>query len=73
MAEDEGLLYDFCIELLHNQGVSDPTYARMLAIRRKPGIVEAASLEGYRYHSMIMNTVLIAARRCNETSTNSFP
>jgi len=42
-------------------------------LRAHAGVVEAASLEGYRYHSMIMNTVLIAARRWNETSTNSFP
>src|SRR5271154_4805033 len=30
MAEDEEIVYDFCNELLHNQSVSDPTYARML-------------------------------------------
>src|SRR5215472_17191133 len=31
MAEDEEIIYDLCIELLHNQSVSDPTYARALA------------------------------------------
>jgi 4-carboxymuconolactone decarboxylase len=57
MAEDEGLLYDFSIELFHNQSVSDPTYARTLARFGEPGIVEAASLAGYYTHlSMIMNT-----------------
>jgi 4-carboxymuconolactone decarboxylase len=57
MAEDEALLYDFCTELLHNQSVSDPTYASMLAKFGEAGIVEAASLEGYyTYLSMIMNT-----------------
>ena len=57
MGEDEAALYDFCIELLHNQSVSDPTYARMLERFGEPGIVEAASLEGYyAYLSMIMNT-----------------
>jgi 4-carboxymuconolactone decarboxylase len=57
MADDEAALYDFCIELLHNQSVSDPTYARMLAKFGEPGIVEAASLEGYyTYLSMVMNT-----------------
>ena len=56
MAEDEDLLYDFCTELLHNQSVSDPTYARMLAKFGEPGIVEAATLEGYyTYLSMVMN------------------
>ena len=57
MAEDEAAIYDFCTELLHNQSVSDPTYARMLGKFGEPGIVEAASLEGYyAYLSMIMNT-----------------
>jgi len=57
MAADEETLYDFCAELLHNQSVSDVTYAKMLAQFKEPGIVEAASLEGYyTYLSMIMNT-----------------
>ena len=57
MAADEETLYDFCAELLHNQSVSDATYAKMLAQFKEPGIVEAASLEGYyTYLSMIMNT-----------------
>lgn len=57
MADDEELIYDFCTELLHNQSVSDATYARMLAKFGEAGIVEAASLEGYyTYLSMIMNT-----------------
>ncbi len=57
MAEDEEILYDFCTELLHNQSVSDPTYARALAKFGEPGVVEAASLEGYyTFLSMVMNT-----------------
>ena len=57
MADDEAIVYDFCIEVLHNQSVSDPTYARMLAKFGEPGAVEAASLEGYyTFLSMIMNT-----------------
>jgi 4-carboxymuconolactone decarboxylase len=57
MADDEALVYDFCTELLHNQSVSDPTYASMLAKFGEAGIIEAASLEGYyTYLSMIMNT-----------------
>jgi 4-carboxymuconolactone decarboxylase len=57
MAGDEALIYDFCTELLHNQSVSDATYASMLAKFGEAGIVEAASLEGYyTYLSMIMNT-----------------
>ena len=57
MAEDEEIVYDFCDELLNNQSVSDPTYARALAKFGEAGVVEAASLEGYyTYLSMIMNT-----------------
>ena len=57
MTDDEAIVYDFCIEVLHNQSVSDPTYARMLAKFGEPGAVEAASLEGYyTFLSMIMNT-----------------
>ncbi len=57
MEEDEAIIYELCTELLHNQSVSDPTYARALAKFGEPGIIEAASLEGYyTYLSMIMNT-----------------
>ena len=57
MPEDEEILYDFCMELLHNQSVSDPTYARAVAKFGEPGVVEAASLVGYyTYLAMVMNT-----------------
>jgi 4-carboxymuconolactone decarboxylase len=56
MTEEEELLYDFCTELLDNQSVSDATYARAVAKFGEPGVVEAASLEGYyTYLSMMMN------------------
>ena len=57
MAEDEEILYDFCMELLHNHSVSDPTSARAVEKFGEAGVVEATSLEGYyTYLSMIMNT-----------------
>jgi 4-carboxymuconolactone decarboxylase len=56
MADDEAALYDFCIELIHNKSVSDPTYARALAILGEAGVVEAAGLEGYyTFLAMVMN------------------
>jgi 4-carboxymuconolactone decarboxylase len=56
MTDEEALIYDFCTELLDNQSVSDATYARAVAKFGEPGVVEAASLEGYyAYLSMIMN------------------
>jgi 4-carboxymuconolactone decarboxylase len=61
MADDEEIVYDFCDELLHNQSVSDPTYARMLAKFGEPGVVEAAALEGYyAFLSMVMNVARTA-------------
>lgn len=56
MAEDEEVLYDFCMELLQNKGVSDATYARALAKLGEAGIVEAAGLQGYyTFLAMLMN------------------
>jgi len=74
MAEDEAALYDFCIELLHNQSVSDPTYARMLERFGEAGIVEAASLEGYyTYLSMIMNTARSPLAAGTKAQLTPFP
>lgn len=57
MAEDEEILYDFCVELHRNQGVSDTTYARALSKFGEEGIVEAATIEGfYALLAMVMNT-----------------
>src|SRR5262245_40050486 len=57
MAEDEEILYDLCTELQRNHSVSDATYARALAKFGEPGIVEAASLQGYySLLAMVMNT-----------------
>jgi 4-carboxymuconolactone decarboxylase len=57
MTDDEAILYDFCTELLRNQSVSDPTYARAVSKFGESGVVEAASLVGYyTYLAMIMNT-----------------
>ena len=51
LADDEAAVYDFCMELLRNHGVSDPTYARMVSHpgregghrrHRHPGLLPAA-------------------------------
>jgi 4-carboxymuconolactone decarboxylase len=74
MAEDEEILYDFCTELLHNQSVSDPTYARALAKFGEPGVVEAASLEGYyTFLSMVMNTARTALAADAKPALAPFP
>ena len=74
MAEDEEILYDFCTELLHNQSVSDATYARALEKFGEPGVVEAASLEGYyTFLSMVMNTARTALPAGAKPALAPFP
>jgi 4-carboxymuconolactone decarboxylase len=74
MADDEEILYDFCTELLHNQSVSDATYARALAKFGEPGVVEAASLEGYyTFLSMVMNTARTALPEGAKPQLAAFP
>ena len=74
MAEDEEIIYDLCTELLHNQSVSDPTYARALAKFGEPGIVEAASLAGYyTYLSMVMNTARSPLAAGTKPALTPFP
>lgn len=56
MAEDEDILYDFCLELQRNHSVSDVTYARALSKFGEQGIAEATLLQGeYTLMSMFMN------------------
>jgi 4-carboxymuconolactone decarboxylase len=58
MAEDEEILYDFCMELHHNKSVSDATYARAVSKFGEQGLVDTVSLTGYYVMiSMILNTV----------------
>ena len=57
MADDEAALYDFCIELHRNHGVSDATYARAVAKFGEQGVVDAIGLSGwYTLVAMVLNT-----------------
>ena len=57
MVEEEEILYDFCMELQRNHGVSDATYARAVERFGEQGVVETVSLVGYyTMISMILNT-----------------
>ena len=74
MAEDEGILYDFCIELHRNQSVSDTTYARALSKFGEEGIVEAATIEGYyTLLAMVMNTARTPLPQGATPSLAAFP
>jgi len=57
MAEDEEILYNFCMELHRNQIVSDVTYARAVSKFGEQGVIDTVSLTGYYVMiSMILNT-----------------
>jgi 4-carboxymuconolactone decarboxylase len=57
MVEEEEILYDFCMELQRNHGVSDATYERAVARFGEQGVIETVSLVGYyTMISMILNT-----------------
>jgi 4-carboxymuconolactone decarboxylase len=56
MTPDEEMVYNFVGELLANQSVSDPTYAKILARFGDQGVIDITGLCGY-YTSlgMLMN------------------
>jgi len=57
MDADEELNYDFCNELLDNQSVSDPTYARAMKRFGEQGTIEIVSVAAYyTFQSMVLNT-----------------
>ncbi len=47
MAQDEEALYDMLIEVLHNQGVCDATYARAVTIFGEQSVIELVTVAGY--------------------------
>ena len=57
MADDEATVYDFCMELLRTQGVSDPTYARAISLFEEKGVIDTIGIMGYySMLAMVMNT-----------------
>jgi 4-carboxymuconolactone decarboxylase len=56
MSDDEATIYEFCIELQHNQSVSDATYAAALAKFGEQGIIDMVGVNGfYTYLAMVIN------------------
>jgi 4-carboxymuconolactone decarboxylase len=47
MAEDEAIVYDFCMELRENKSVSDGTYARAVRKFGEQGVVDMVGTSGY--------------------------
>jgi 4-carboxymuconolactone decarboxylase len=57
MADDEDSLYRLCTELHQNRSVSDPTYARALALFGEQGIIDIVGISGYyTLLAMVLNT-----------------
>jgi len=74
MAEDESAVYNFCIELLRTQGVSDPTYARMLSLFDEKGVIDTIGIMGYyQMLAMVMNTARTPLREGAEPGLRPFP
>jgi 4-carboxymuconolactone decarboxylase len=56
LAEDEAVVYDFCIELHRQKRVSDTTYAKALALFGEKGVVDLMGINGYyTFLAMVMN------------------
>jgi 4-carboxymuconolactone decarboxylase len=56
MPADEEIVYDFCAELFHQQGVSDATYKRAVNRFGEQGVIDITGLCGYySMLGMIMN------------------
>jgi 4-carboxymuconolactone decarboxylase len=56
MSADEEIVHDFCTELLHNQSVSDATYARTTNRFGEEGLIDIIGLCGYyTLIGMVMN------------------
>jgi 4-carboxymuconolactone decarboxylase len=57
MVAEEQILYELCLELQRNHGISDATYEKAVERFGEQGVVEVVSLMGYyTMISMILNT-----------------
>ena len=74
MADDEAVLYDFCTELYRTQGVSDATYARMVAEFKEIGVIDTIGIMGYySMLAMVMNTARTPLREGQTPGLKPFP
>ena len=74
MADDEAVLYDFCTELFRTQGVSDPTYARMVSAFEEIGVIDTIGIMGYySLLAMVMNTARTPLREGQTPGLKPFP
>ena len=56
LADDEAAVYDVCIELQRQRGISDATWATAVARLGEPGVVDLIGINGYyAFLAMVMN------------------
>lgn len=56
LADDETVVYDFCIELHRQKRVSDDSYAKALSMFGEQGVVDLMGINGYyTFLAMVMN------------------
>jgi 4-carboxymuconolactone decarboxylase len=61
LPEDEAAVYQFCTELHQLKRVTDPTYARALALFGEHGVVDLMGINGYyTLLAMVMNSAQTA-------------
>ena len=74
LVEDEAVVYDFCLELLHNQSVSDVTYSRAVALSGEQGVIDLVGILGYySLLAMVMNTARTPIRDGMSPALERFP
>ena len=62
MTDEEAAVHDFSLELNRDKRVSDPTYARALALFGERGVVDLMAINGYyTFLAMVMNAAQTAA------------
>ena len=74
LADDEAVVYDFSLELLHNRSVSDPTYDRAIALAGEQGVIDLVGILGYySLLAMVMNTARTPLRDDMTMRLEPFP
>ncbi|HEX7288308.1 MAG TPA: carboxymuconolactone decarboxylase family protein [Candidatus Angelobacter sp.] len=74
MSADEELVYDFCLELHHNQGICDQTYQRAVARFGEQGVIDIIGVNGYYvFLAMVLNAARTALPKNTTPALAAFP
>jgi len=72
--EEEEIVYEFCMELHRNQGVSDATYARALAKFGEQGVIDLVGVNGYyTFLAMVLNVARTPVPKGATAALPAFP